>query len=115
MCPRAHHKNLVLVDVVRYDDGDDDSNDGEDNEGENEANPALLASCSCGIHSFVGVLQTRRSLSQRRKNNTWAARYAPYFDILFHCASRCFNDIDSLVLLLDKNAHLDRNDYSQAP
>jgi len=93
------------VDLIFDHDTNHDTNDSKKDECDEETNPSLLASCTSRRDRLVGVLQ-----SGNRSENVLCAvvdRCLPGFCVLLHSFSLCLDNIDSLVLLLNQDAHLE--------
>lgn len=93
------------VDLIFDHDTNNNTNYCKKNECDEETNPSLLASCTSRRDRLVGVLQSGNSYESILC--TVVERCLPGFCVLLHSSSLRLDNIDSLVLLLNQNTHLD--------
>ena len=91
--------------MVRDFNAYDGANDREDDEEYEEANPALSACRSCRGNSLIRVAKTTEG-DETQVLQTVEDSYSPSFDILLNFGSLSLDNIDGLILLLNKDTHL---------
>lgn len=94
------------MDIVSDDNGYDDGHYCEDNQGENEADPSLFACGTSWYDGFLGVSEAETYCWLIWKEYPSWKDHIPDFCVFFDIASSWLDNVNCLVLLLNKNAHL---------